>query len=114
MATKKTLICIHVMPSEIEMFERLMFQMHKSLSYLDENDEIEPINHYAEQKYLGEREVLAVYKELIITSLNTSSSSIKWSEGATTSVAKGFKSNIFAAAYAIQGAVFLRIGSVNT
>jgi len=40
MATKKTLICIHVMPSEIEMFERLMFQMHKSLSYLDENDDV--------------------------------------------------------------------------
>ncbi len=31
--------------------------------YLDENDEIEPINHYAEQKYLGEREVLAVFKD---------------------------------------------------
>jgi hypothetical protein len=28
------------MPSEIEMFERLMFQMHKSLSYLDENDDV--------------------------------------------------------------------------
>ena len=40
MAKKKTLICIHVMPSEIEMFERLMFQMHKSLSYLDENDDV--------------------------------------------------------------------------
>ena len=40
MAKKKTLICIHVMPSEIEMFERLMFQMHKSLSYLDDNDDV--------------------------------------------------------------------------
>jgi len=40
MAKKKTLICIHVMPSEIEMFERLMVQMHKSLSYLDENDDV--------------------------------------------------------------------------
>jgi len=40
MAKKKTLICIHVMPSEIEMFERLMQQMHKSLSYLDENDDV--------------------------------------------------------------------------
>lgn len=40
MAKKKTLICIHVMPSEIEMFERLMKQMHKSLSYLDENDDV--------------------------------------------------------------------------
>jgi hypothetical protein len=40
MVKKKTLICIHVMPSEIEMFERLMAQMHKSLSYLDENDDV--------------------------------------------------------------------------
>jgi hypothetical protein len=40
MAKKRTLICIHVMPSEIEMFERLMVKMHKSLSYLDENDDI--------------------------------------------------------------------------
>jgi hypothetical protein len=28
------------MPSEMEMFERLMVQMHKSLSYLDENDDV--------------------------------------------------------------------------
>lgn len=40
MAKKRTLICIHVMPSELEMFERLMIQMHKSLSYLDENDDV--------------------------------------------------------------------------
>ncbi len=40
MAKKRTLICIHVMPSEIEMFERLMLQMHKSLSYLDSNDDV--------------------------------------------------------------------------
>ena len=40
MAKKRTLICIHVMPSEIEMFERLMNQMHKSFSYLDENDDV--------------------------------------------------------------------------
>jgi hypothetical protein len=40
MAKKRTLICIHVMPSEIEMFERLMFQMYKSLSYLDETDDV--------------------------------------------------------------------------
>ena len=40
MAKKKTLICIHVMPSEIEMLERLMIQMHKSLSYLDDNDDV--------------------------------------------------------------------------
>ena len=40
MAKKRTLICIHVMPSEIEMFERLMFQMRKSLSYLGEDDDV--------------------------------------------------------------------------
>jgi hypothetical protein len=40
MVKKRTLICIHVMPSEIEMFERLMLQMHKSLSYLDSNDDV--------------------------------------------------------------------------
>lgn len=37
---KKTLICIHVMPSELEMFERLMFQMHRAFHYLDENDDV--------------------------------------------------------------------------
>ena len=40
MTKKRTLICIHVMPSEIEMFERLMFQMKKALSYLDEKDDV--------------------------------------------------------------------------
>jgi len=40
MAKKRTLICIHVMPSELEMFERLMFQMHKSFSYLDKDDDV--------------------------------------------------------------------------
>ena len=40
MIKKKTLICIHVMPSELEMFTRLMVQMHKALSYLDENDDV--------------------------------------------------------------------------
>lgn len=40
MAKKRTLICIHVMPMEMEMFERLMNQMHKSLQYLDENDDV--------------------------------------------------------------------------
>jgi hypothetical protein len=40
MAKKRTLICIHVMPSEIEMFERLMFQLRKSLSHLDDNDDV--------------------------------------------------------------------------
>jgi hypothetical protein len=28
------------MPSEIEMFERLMYQMHKAFHYLDENDDV--------------------------------------------------------------------------
>ena len=40
MAKKRTLICIHVMPSEIEMFERLVVQMKKALQYLDENDDV--------------------------------------------------------------------------
>lgn len=40
MYKKKTLICIHVMPSEIEMFERLMYRFHRALSYLDENDDV--------------------------------------------------------------------------
>jgi len=40
MAKKRTLICIHVMPSELEMFERLMLRFHKSLSYLDKDDDV--------------------------------------------------------------------------
>jgi hypothetical protein len=40
MAKKRTLICIHVMPSEIEMFEKLMIQFHKAFHYLDENDDV--------------------------------------------------------------------------
>jgi hypothetical protein len=40
MAKKRTLICIHVMPTEIEMFERLMHQMKRALMYLDENDDV--------------------------------------------------------------------------
>ncbi len=40
MAKKRTLICIHVMPSEIEMFERLMHQMHRAFQYLDEHDDV--------------------------------------------------------------------------
>lgn len=40
MIKKRTLICIHVMPSEMEMFERLMVQIKKALSYLDENDDV--------------------------------------------------------------------------
>ena len=37
---KRTLVCIHVMPSEIEMFERFMQQYHNSLKYLDQNDDV--------------------------------------------------------------------------
>ena len=37
---KRTLICIHVMPNEIEMFERFMMQMHRALHYLDDTDDV--------------------------------------------------------------------------
>ena len=37
---KKTLVVIHCMPTEIEMFERFMIQYRKALSYLDENDDV--------------------------------------------------------------------------
>jgi hypothetical protein len=37
---KSTLVCIHVLPKEIEMFERFMRQYHKSLAYLDEADNV--------------------------------------------------------------------------
>ena len=37
---KRTLVCIHVMPLELEMFERFMVQYHKALQYLDENDDV--------------------------------------------------------------------------
>ncbi len=37
---KKTLICIHVMPSELEMFERLMVRLRRALSYLDKKDDV--------------------------------------------------------------------------
>ena len=37
---KRTLVCIHVMPSELEMFERFMIQYHKALQYLDKNDDV--------------------------------------------------------------------------
>lgn len=37
---KSTLVCTHVMPNEIEMFERFMVQYRKALSYLDENDNV--------------------------------------------------------------------------
>ena len=40
MTKKRTLICIHVMPSELEMFERLMLQLKRALSYLNENDDV--------------------------------------------------------------------------
>jgi len=40
MAKKKTLICIHVMPNEIEMFERFMMQMYRALHYLDDTDDV--------------------------------------------------------------------------
>jgi len=37
---KSTLVCIHVMPREIELFERFMVQYKKALQYLDENDNV--------------------------------------------------------------------------
>lgn len=40
MSKKRTLICIHVMPSELEMFERLMEQFHKAFRYLDKDDDV--------------------------------------------------------------------------
>ena len=40
MAKKRTLICIHVMPSEIEMFERQMRLFRKAFLYLDERDDV--------------------------------------------------------------------------
>ena len=40
MSIKSTLVCIHCMPSELEMFERFMVQYRKALSYLDENDDV--------------------------------------------------------------------------
>ena len=36
--SKKTLVCIHVMPSEIEMFQRFMEQYRKALSYCKDYD----------------------------------------------------------------------------
>jgi len=40
MTKKRTLICIHVMPSEIEMFERQMQLFKKSFLYLDDRDDV--------------------------------------------------------------------------
>lgn len=37
---KSTLVCIHVMPNEIEMFEQFITQYRKALLYLDENDNV--------------------------------------------------------------------------
>ena len=37
---KRTLVVIHCMPSEIEMFERFMIQYRKALSYLNEEDDV--------------------------------------------------------------------------
>ena len=37
---KRTLICTHVMPYEIEMFSHCMAQYKKAFSYLDENDDV--------------------------------------------------------------------------
>ncbi len=37
---KKTLVCVHVMPHEIEMLERFMEQYRKALLYLDERDDV--------------------------------------------------------------------------
>jgi hypothetical protein len=36
--SKKTLVCIHVMPSEIEMFQRFMEQYRKAMSYCKDYD----------------------------------------------------------------------------
>jgi hypothetical protein len=36
--SKKTLVCMHIMPSEIEMFERFMVQYRKALSYCGDYD----------------------------------------------------------------------------
>ena len=40
MAKKRTLICIHVMPSELEMFERLLLQMKRAFQYLNSDDDV--------------------------------------------------------------------------
>lgn len=37
---KSTLICVHVMPKEIELFERFMTQYEKALLYLDDTDNV--------------------------------------------------------------------------
>ena len=37
---KSTLICVHVMPKEIELFERFMTQYKQALLYLDSTDNV--------------------------------------------------------------------------
>jgi len=37
---KKTLVCVHVMPREIELFERFMEQYKRALLYLDDTDSV--------------------------------------------------------------------------
>lgn len=37
---KSTLICVHVMPKEIELFERFITQYKKAIQYLDEQDNV--------------------------------------------------------------------------
>lgn len=37
---KKTLVCVHIMPLEIEMFERFMEQYKRSILYLDDKDDV--------------------------------------------------------------------------
>ncbi len=37
---KSTLICVHVMPLELELFERFMDRYKKALQYLDDNDNV--------------------------------------------------------------------------
>lgn len=37
---KSTLVCVHVMPREIELFEKFMEQYKRSLLYLDETDDV--------------------------------------------------------------------------
>ena len=37
---KKTLVCIHTMPYELEMFQRLMDKFKTAIQFLDENDDV--------------------------------------------------------------------------
>ena len=37
---KSTLVCVHVMPREIELFERFMYQYKRALLYLDQSDSV--------------------------------------------------------------------------